>query len=46
MGFYTIAAGTTLLAVIVLAALRAVSHRMIGHKAEEDDAPEEKRAGE
>ncbi|KQN69862.1 MgtC/SapB family protein [Devosia sp. Leaf64] len=29
LGFYTIAAGTTLLAVIVLAALRAVSHQMV-----------------
>lgn len=35
LGFYTIAAGTTVLAVIVLAALRAVSHRVIGHKIEE-----------
>lgn len=46
LGFYTIAAGTTVLAVIVLAALRAVSHRLIGHKADEEDTQEEKRAGE
>jgi putative Mg2+ transporter-C (MgtC) family protein len=40
LGFYTIAAGTTVLAVIVLAALRALSHRIIGHKAAEDEAGE------
>lgn len=38
LGFYTIAAGTTVLAVIVLAALRAFSHRVIGHKAAEKEA--------
>lgn len=32
MGFYTIAAGTTALAVIVLAAMRAISHRVIGNR--------------
>jgi putative Mg2+ transporter-C (MgtC) family protein len=38
LGFYSIAAGTTVLAVIILAALRAVSHRVIGHKGSVDDA--------
>lgn len=46
LGFYTIAAGTTVLAVIVLAALRAVAHRMIGHKAAEDAAQRVMREGE
>jgi len=36
LGFYTLAAGTTILALIVLAALRAIAHRVIGKKAEED----------
>jgi putative Mg2+ transporter-C (MgtC) family protein len=36
LGFYTIAAGTTVLAVIVLAALRAVSRRVVGHTIEEN----------
>jgi putative Mg2+ transporter-C (MgtC) family protein len=35
LGFYVVAIGTTVLAVIVLAALRAASHRIIGHKADE-----------
>lgn len=43
LGFYVIAAGTTVLAVIVLASLRAVAHRMIGHKAAEDEALREMR---
>ena len=30
LGYYVIAAGTALLAVLVLAALRALSHRVIG----------------
>lgn len=46
LGFYTIAAGTTVLAVIVLAALRAVSHRMIGHKEGEDEAMRQMREEE
>lgn len=33
LGFYTLAAGTTILAVLVLAALRAMSHRLVGRKA-------------
>jgi putative Mg2+ transporter-C (MgtC) family protein len=32
LGFYLVAAGTTILAIMVLAALRALSHRMIGGK--------------
>ena len=31
LGFYSIAVGTALLAVLVLAALRVLSHRVIGH---------------
>jgi len=37
LGFYVLAAGTTVLAVLVLAAMRAMSHRLIGNKAAEDD---------
>ena len=36
LGFYTIAVGTTLLALMVLAALRALSHRVIGRNAVKD----------
>lgn len=36
LGYYVLAAGATVLAVLVLAALRAVAHRLIGHKAAED----------
>lgn len=39
LGFYTLAAGTTLLAVIVLAALRVVSHRLIREKVDEAKLP-------
>jgi putative Mg2+ transporter-C (MgtC) family protein len=46
LGFYTLAAGTTILAVLVLAAMRALAHRFIGHKAEEDDEAEKRRAEE
>lgn len=45
LGFYTVAAGTTILAVVVLAALRAMSHRLIGRKAAEDDAELRERQG-
>ncbi|KKB80195.1 hypothetical protein VW35_07165 [Devosia soli] len=37
LGFYTVAAGTTILAVLVLAALRAVSHRLVGRRAGGDE---------
>lgn len=43
LGFYILAAGTTVLAVLVLAAMRAVSHRMIGNKAVEDDVVDQER---
>lgn len=35
LGYYYVAAGVALLAVLVLAALRAVSHRVIGRKVDE-----------
>lgn len=35
LGFYTLAAATTVLAVVILAALRAIAHK-IGHKSQED----------
>ena len=37
LGFYVLAACTTLLTVLVLAAMRAISHRMVGKKPIEDD---------
>lgn len=39
LGFYTLAAGTTLLAVIVLAALRVVSHRIIRKTMDDAELP-------
>jgi putative Mg2+ transporter-C (MgtC) family protein len=39
LGYYTIALGVTLLAVIVLAALRALSHRIIGGAGGETTGP-------
>jgi len=39
LGFYTLAAGATLLAVLVLAALRVVSHRLIKKSAEDAQLP-------
>lgn len=39
LGFYTLAAGTTLLAVIVLAALRVVSHRIIRKTVDDAELP-------
>jgi len=38
LGYYVIATGTALLAVLVLAALRALSHRVIGGHVESGDA--------
>lgn len=41
LGFYVLAAGTTVLAVLVLAAMRAMSHRMIGNKAAVDQVDQQ-----
>lgn len=38
LGFYIVAAATTLFAVIVLAAMRALAHRVVGDKGAVDDA--------
>lgn len=46
LGFYTLAVGTTILAVLVLAALRAVAHRLIGNKEDEDDEADRGRGEE
>jgi putative Mg2+ transporter-C (MgtC) family protein len=39
LGYYVIAFGVALFAVLVLAALRALAHRVIGHDAQKDAAP-------
>ncbi|UYO01068.1 MAG: MgtC/SapB family protein [Devosia sp.] len=39
LGFYVIAAGSALLAVIVMAALRAFAHRVVGRDDEKGEAP-------